>query len=262
MNVAASSQIGLATATQYAHEAFATWNAVTCGSGGGPIAIEAKDAFGPVACDHIEYNVEGGNANVILFREDEWPYTGVGNTLALTTVTYDANTGEIHDADMEINGTNEFLQPGLKGIDDYDLLSIMTHEAGHFLGLAHTLNTEAVMQTTLSPHVVRTALSADDIAGICAIYPPGSPAAACDFAPIGGFSPLCGLDSINGGACESAGPPRRGDTGSSAWAAAALGLVPWIVRRARRPLRRRDPKSVRGAMPGEHRASRVWAYLS
>jgi hypothetical protein len=240
LNVKASSQIDLATATQYAHEAFATWSAVRCD--GEPLAIQAQDAFGPVECDHIEYNPIGANANVILFRDDEWPYPGVGNTLALTTVTYDSGTGEIHDADMEINGTVEFVTPGNKGIEDFDLLSIMTHEAGHFLGMAHTRVTDAVMQTTLPPRVVRTTLSDDDVAGVCAIYPPTTPKTTCDYAPLGGFSAQCGLDTVNGGSCSMAETPVDGDAPLSLLVPVAVAVVPWAFRSARRRPGRRSPR--------------------
>jgi hypothetical protein len=237
LNMAASSQVDLATATQYAHEAFATWNAVRCGSEGTPAAIQAQDAFGPVDCGHVEYNPTGSNANVILFRDGEWPYEGAGNTLALTTVTYDSKTGEIFDADMEINGTLRFSTPGVKGgVDDHDLLSIMTHEAGHFLGLAHSRQSDAIMQISLPPGVVRTTLSDDDIAGLCAIYPQASAEVACDLRPEGGFSTQCGLDPVSGGACAV-----RGDAGGAAAPLAVVvpvaAVLPWVRRRRRRRAR-------------------------
>ena len=56
-----------------------------------------------VACRRHEYNAGQGNANIILFHDEVWPYQGTSNTLALTTLTFNTDTGEIYDADMEIN---------------------------------------------------------------------------------------------------------------------------------------------------------------
>src|SRR5206468_6056639 len=50
-----------------------------------------------------------------------------------------------------------------------DLYGIMLHEVGHTLGLAHSLDTTAVMSGSFSGTPV-AGLAADDIAGIQAIY--------------------------------------------------------------------------------------------
>ena len=60
---------------------------------------------GPVECDQVQYNQDQPNQHVIIFRDDVWPYDDSNNTLALTTVTFDPDTGELYDADMEINST-------------------------------------------------------------------------------------------------------------------------------------------------------------
>ncbi len=77
------------------------WVDVECPGGGraGVTLIERAD----VSCDRVEFNEEGPNANVVLFQDDEFEYTGIFNTLARTVVTYDVETGEIKAADLEIN---------------------------------------------------------------------------------------------------------------------------------------------------------------
>src|SRR5689334_23648589 len=57
-----------------------------------------------------EYNQNRGNTNLIVFRDDGWPYEGSSNTLALTTVTYNLDTGEIYDADMRSEEHTSELQ--------------------------------------------------------------------------------------------------------------------------------------------------------
>jgi hypothetical protein len=237
LNIAGGDQIDFDTATSYAHQAFETWNAVTCPQAGGaptPLPIRAKN-IGPVDCAHIEYNSDGPNANIIVFRQGTWPYPGDAvNALAFTTVTFDSETGEILDADMEINGLNEFLVPGMKGsVEDYDLPTIMTHEAGHFFGLAHSLEYNSVMQPVVPPRVQRTTLGQVDIDGICAIYPPPAHPIACDYAPNGGFSPQCSLDPSVGGTCSMAPPQGHGNPSrfALALAVAAALAAPFALRR-------------------------------
>ncbi|HEY6078317.1 MAG TPA: hypothetical protein VIW29_05915, partial [Polyangiaceae bacterium] len=83
------------------HDGFSEWLNADCGGGEHP-DIMIKD-YGPVECRASEYNQDAGNANVFLFRDDSWPYENSLDTLALTTLIYDADTGEIYDADVEVN---------------------------------------------------------------------------------------------------------------------------------------------------------------
>src|SRR5262249_10703190 len=129
----ASQQVSLADATKAFDLAFQTWEHATCAGGGHPQILLVD--HGPVERDKHEYNQQSGNANIILFRDDAWPHAGQGDTLALTTVTYDLDSGEIYDADIELNSAQGHFTTADTLVRD-DLLSIATHEAGHFLGLA------------------------------------------------------------------------------------------------------------------------------
>jgi hypothetical protein len=183
-------------ATQVAAQAFAHWSAALC-SGGGP-AIEAHD-LGPVTCGQVQYNTGAPNQHVIVFRDDAWPYSDSSNTIAFTTVTFDATDGEIFDADMEIN-SHDFpiaAAPPIP-IGAYDLASVLTHEAGHFLGLAHSAFPGAVMAAHYRPG--ETILTADDTQGICSMYPHGGNRSTsagalvgdkCDPTPRHGFTKTC-----------------------------------------------------------------------
>ncbi|XP_020596483.1 metalloendoproteinase 4-MMP-like [Phalaenopsis equestris] len=51
-----------------------------------------------------------------------------------------------------------------------DLESVLTHEIGHVLGLAHSSVQEAVMYPTLSPRTKKVNLRVDDIEGVQALY--------------------------------------------------------------------------------------------
>jgi hypothetical protein len=190
----ASRQVDWATADHILQRAFATWTGLDCG-GGGP-SIQVFD-FGAVSCTKHEYNQHGGNANILVFRDDVWPYDTGGNgvdTLALTSVTYDVDTGDIYDADIEVNtAKNTFTTNDAPGPNDVDLLAVLTHETGHFLGLAHTPVNGATMYAYYADGTIsiRTP-QPDDIAAICAAYPESRvPTGPCTGIPRHGWASEC-----------------------------------------------------------------------
>jgi hypothetical protein len=192
---AASVQVTLADATRVADAAFATWNTAICpaslygtaaaladASGApnvrtydqGPSdAATVADDCGLIQCDPTVHDTH----HIIVFRDTEWDHDDVNNTLALTTVTFGVSSGTIYDADMEINASTTTTPPHYlttaepPPANTYDLQSIITHEAGHFLGLAHATDATAVMYADYHPGGATT-LQPDDVAGICTVYPP------------------------------------------------------------------------------------------
>ncbi|MET0593316.1 MAG: matrixin family metalloprotease [Polyangiaceae bacterium] len=228
MQYRGSKQVDLATATRVMDDAFAVWQETACPDGAPP-AIHVDRRFGDAACDLHEYNQTDANANIVTFRDDRWPYEASSNVLALTTVTYSRKTGAIFDVDMEINSTQRISVGDPVPSTSYDLQSIVTHEAGHFLGMAHTDDRMATMypQYTSGTQSFRS-LGVDDQAGICAVYP-SAQAAKCDYSPRQGFSPECGIfPSGNGGKCAvaSRGPAEpEGSAGHLAGFGALIALV-------------------------------------
>jgi hypothetical protein len=79
---------------------FLRWTALACPGGGASSLAFSEGADS--ACNSSGYNDQGPNVNLVLFRDYDFPYRGEDNTLAKTTVTFDA-TGAILDADIEIN---------------------------------------------------------------------------------------------------------------------------------------------------------------
>jgi hypothetical protein len=118
---------------------------------------------------------------------------------------------------------------------EHDLLSIMVHEAGHFLGLDHSREENAIMSAELSPGQVRTQLTADDEAAICAAYPPAREVPACDPTPRGGFSSTCDDDSGLFGSCSVRRPQRSSSVELLGLASLAAAFQ---LRRARKRGRR------------------------
>lgn len=218
--------ISYAKAEEATRNAFQTWISADCGKGQHPTI--GVVSLGEIVCDQIEYNHDfpgdeddppkaaGPNANLVVFRDDDWEYMDP-MTIALTTITFALSTGEILDADIEVNSQDMEITTGEVVVKN-DLQAVMTHEIGHFFGLAHSW----VPGASMNPKYDRgdldfRSISEDDRAGMCAIYGPlvgsdnaeGDPEAAIDCTGEGprfGFSRYCGDDSLADGC--SVAPPR------------------------------------------------------
>lgn len=212
-------------------KAFQHWAEMPC-PGGGSAAI----TFMPtedVSCKKQQYNSTGPNVNVVFFEDEYFPYRGIDGTLAKTSVTYNDDTGEIYDADIVVNSANNHLTD----VDppkqvDYDLEAIMTHEVGHFIGIAHSPDPDAVMSASYSTgSTSQRTLTPDDVGALCAIYPPGRKA-SCKSEPRGGFAASCD-DAKSGSGC-AAGATAASE-GLHLWPAAlAAGGLALVLGRRRR----------------------------
>ena len=233
----ASVQVDLDTARRLTAEAFDQWSNVACpadpiacgGPSGAHPSISAKD-LGPVGCNCVEFNKTAGNANVIMFRDEGWvdcdgtPKKDGDSIIALTTVTFSTETGEIFDADMEVNTANVRITTSDTKVI-FDFASVLTHETGHFLGLAHTqpANTAATMYTRYEPgKTFMRDPSDDDRCAICAAYPPGR-STICDATPRRGLALDCqGRDpATTKKGCQCSMPGASTD-GTLAWIGFAL----------------------------------------
>jgi len=216
-------------------KAFASWLGTDCPQGGKPSL--GVIPLGGASCDQTEFNrpqngrAGAPNANIVMFRDDRWPYPGQDYVIARTSITYDPNSGAIFDADIEINShDNEFSTDD--DVITNDLQAVLTHEVGHFIGLDHSTFPGATMQSNYDLfNLSARTLSSDDEAGVCSIYapdpdfPPGCPA---DTSPRHGYSRECGSDAAPDAGCGLA-------TGSGQhthlWL--SCGLLAWARRRKR-----------------------------
>ena len=164
----------------------------------------------------------------IYFRDDEWPHSDAEESLALTTQIYGKTSGNIEYADIEINTADtNFRLTDDEGADKVDLQAVVTHEVGHYIGLAHSNDPESIMVARYCESAdrcgqstdVARGLSADDRKAVCTLFPPSG---------TGG-----GSSAPEGAGCSQA---RTNGSGNAAIAVGALVLGCSVIarRRARR----------------------------
>ena len=253
-------------------QSFATWENVDCDSREAQLnpanppnlifkGLQSSD------CRRAEVN-STGNVNTVAFLDPfqdpcaDRPYSPFA--FAVTIVRYNTSTGEIFDADMMINdqlATRQFAGGPYANCPDSgcpagnpgeaDLASIVTHEAGHFIGIGHSEVDDATMFASAArTSIEKRTLDQDDIDAVCDIYPPGSLDDSCNAAPLGGLALNCETDAAGDPiACDDPAAAPGGSSGCSAtrtpadapWVAllaSLLGLT-WLRRRSAR----RDARS-------------------
>ena len=211
------------------------------------------------------------------------------NILALTTVIYSPSTGAIADADMEVidwgglagslrginsgppdgwywtcfdpSGQPTCSSYGQDGCSFMDLQNTVTHEAGHFIGLAHPCESDPstasrngvpvcsahpeMIPVTMYPsaqvgEISKRTLEPDDVEGVCTVYPRAvagglAPAAAST----GATSAVSAADAFQCVPRPSASKSSSGGCGSGSatpagLAALALALAILLPRSRRR----------------------------
>lgn len=217
---------------------FQQWLDVECGSGPLPLMLGQTERVG--MCTTAQYNRYGPNANTIMFLRawegKDFPPEAFG----LTLVWHDPDTGKIFDADMQLNETIKPITVCDRECDGQvvDLANVVTHEAGHFLGLGHSNVIGATMSANaLLGETSKRSLEQDDREGICSIYGreprPECDQQAGDFSPDRGFSARCGRDELDDSGCACSAPgSTRSSSAPFALASLALALIAWRRRRA------------------------------
>jgi hypothetical protein len=149
----------------------------------------------------------------VYFRDHGWPHVNGNDQAALTTVDFDKNRGTILYADIEINTSDMVYATGESG-NGIDLQTAVTHEVGHYIGLAHSIEPDTIMAAGLCDsgdrcsrdRVSARRLVADDISALCTIYPPNPPT---QDAPEPAPSPTCSVHAV-GSQRTLAGPFAAG----------------------------------------------------
>jgi len=147
--------------------------------------------------------------SALFFIETLWPFGE--EVIALTSVSYEAG-GRIVDADISFNGVDYLWSLGETEVrTDYE--SIVLHEVGHLLGLAHSQQPGAVMSVDYEDgHLVRELLE-DDVLGIAQVYPCPSP--PC----------IGGVGYEGGGGCAGS---SGGAGGAGSWSLRAAAMPVFV----------------------------------
>lgn len=156
--------------------AFDAWSNVTCNGKRTSLRFEEGD---DIPGTHPLTGTSKAKVSFgIYFRDDGWPYDDGEESLALTNQTYGKTNGFIDYSSIEVNATTrEYrLSDNEQGID---LQAVLTHEVGHYIGLAHSSVDGSIMAPSYCQSSDRCngstdqarALADDDIAAVCALYP-------------------------------------------------------------------------------------------
>jgi len=218
VNEAGSEDAGAEESIEAARQSFAVWSAPACTD------LQFVDE-GTTPRYDIGYALDAAdNVNLVVWREstckaaapagaDCFKEGGCNNlyncwegsleTIALTTTTFNNRTGEVLDADIELNGAGFVFSTGdgpacpnppprpAKSCVATDVRNTLVHEVGHVVGLDHpdlspeltvdhTHDRETTMFSSASlGDTNKRTLHQDDVDGLCAIYPLGEKTQAC-----------------------------------------------------------------------------------
>lgn len=220
--------------------AFSRWSDTVCPQGGRTRLrfVEGKEITVDPPANEGDPN-ETRTLNGIFFRDDGWPHRGgsdaLDKALATTFRLYGdkGSPGRITSARLEINTSNQtFYLPDadetkVEQANAVDLITVVTHEVGHYIGLGHSREKDSIMTVALCEQKNRCSLgrqasrrlAPDDIAAVCSLYPPGEPDPAPTSADEAEVGAGCTLGS--------------GSPSSSVWPFAGLVLAAALLRRQR-----------------------------
>jgi hypothetical protein len=171
--------------------------------------------------------ISGDEASVVQTLRYEWPELGLPSDVAATTDILLEVDGDGHwwivDADVLVND-QDFdwsVSPQTAPDGPRDLRAVLTHEVGHLAGLEHPCGDPGIpacesdpifAELTMRPDYVgapQSDLAADDIAGICHLYPTSD--CGRDTCPVGQACVLGGCRTLCGSHVCAAGTVCEND---------------------------------------------------
>ncbi len=156
----------------------ASWNNIPCSR------IELKITSTTTDTQNLLSDKTRDQNNRIVWIEQAERFQQSSQVLGVTQITF-YQDGSLVEADIALNGVdvnwavydNLADVPGGSTVDQAtDVESVIVHELGHFIGLAHVLDGAAMsepptMTPTVDPQLRTRSLEADDRNGACFLYP-------------------------------------------------------------------------------------------
>lgn len=153
------------------------------------------DAWTVVTCSYMSWEYQGrtdntawgagDGENVASWRDEFWDDSPVA--LAIATWQTGGIGGGISDCDIKFNGFHHSwanFGPNPGGDGRTDVASVSAHEVGHCNGFGHSDVPGATMWPSTGPaDISGRSLSADDIQGVCDVYPSGGDVPPPDMEP-------------------------------------------------------------------------------
>ena len=166
MDAALTADVPAAAAQAALDASIATWNAVDCAY---LKLIDAGTTTAPV----VGYQRSGPNTNLVTWLESGWSQSALA--IAATLTTFECASGKLVDADVLFNGQNFTFSAAAGGAPaTADIENTFTHELGHLVGFDHNPDPASTMFAEAGAgEIVKRDLTADDAAGMCAVYPVG-----------------------------------------------------------------------------------------
>lgn len=227
---------------QLVGESFALWTTAACAGGSPSVAVRsagAVTAAGSFSC----LTVPESNIDVWSMSNRLPSPTVVTNSSGVvagrTTPMFTIPDGSVFDADVELNEQFLLLHSSdpakLRGF----IRTIAAHEAGHALGLGHSLVKDALMFRSYEVTANR-ALTNDDVQAVCALFPPKPFQCGLPYVPPGALSQAA-CDTVTANSREPAGctvGPHLGRKSRSPAGAVALTFATALILFRRRVARR------------------------
>lgn len=177
-----SGTMGQFEAQEAVTRGFAAWTRQRC--------TDLKLSFQGV----VPVDADPRDLSQVIFVASDWDHDP--NAVALTTMTFGLPDGGIKFGVLELNEHLYRFADAAQGCQDatgaYDLEAVVTHEAGHFIGLAHVFPdglSSTDRDPTMSPVVAECdtafrSLETDDVDAVCFIYPAGERSRLCARLPV------------------------------------------------------------------------------
>jgi hypothetical protein len=146
-----------AAAYQAVQAAFLTWTA-----SGAPLAVQFEQRSGSLSASRDGHST-------LSWVNKGWKYGD--DVVGMTIAWYHPSTALVDETDIVLNLRDHSWATGAPGPTRFDVQNVVTHEAGHFFGLAHEPSLPADVMYPVTPpgETQKRVLKADDRAGLAAL---------------------------------------------------------------------------------------------